>query len=56
MARLSNLSTSPPAWNQIAPNRVVLPQSKENAMKGIVAYLLGVPFIVIVLLYVFNVF
>jgi hypothetical protein len=36
--------------------RVRSPQIKESIMKGIVAWLLGVPVVVIVLLYVFNIF
>ena len=37
--------------------RVVEPcNHKEATMKGIIAYLLGVPFVIIVLLYLTNVF
>jgi hypothetical protein len=41
-----------PSW----PSRVDGRVKSEIIMKGIVAWLLGVPVVVIVLLYVFNIF
>lgn len=40
--------------NQMGPNKSAQP--KEIAMKGIVAYMLGVPVVVIILLYITHVF
>jgi hypothetical protein len=37
-------------------SRVTLSHPKEVTMKGIIAWLLGVPLIVIILLYVFHIF
>lgn len=45
-----------PRRNPLRPSGVVLGHAKEITMKGIVAWLLGVPLIVIILLYVFHIF
>ena len=42
--------------NRFRPRGVVLPHQKEVPMKGIIAWLLGVPLIVIIALYVFHIF
>ena len=47
----------PDQWNQSTPPGVVpLKQTQEVQVKGIIAWLLGVPLVVIILLYVTNVF
>lgn len=47
----------PDQRNQSTPRGVVpLKQTQEVQVKGIIAWLLGVPLVVIILLYVFNVF
>jgi hypothetical protein len=38
------------------PPRCPAAHSKESAMKGIIAYMLGVPIVVIILLYMTHVF
>lgn len=47
--------TTPPR-NQPHPSRVIPLQSKETAMKGIFAYFLGIPVVIIIILYLMGVF
>jgi len=46
----------PSPRNQPPLSRVFPAHPKESAMKGIVAYVLGIPVVVIILLYVTDVF
>jgi hypothetical protein len=46
-----------PGRNPVSPRGVILRQiDQEVSMKGIIAWLLGVPIVVIILLYLFNIF
>ena len=45
-----------PPRNQTPPPGVLPQQTKETAMKGVIAYFLGIPIVIIILLYMTDVF